>query len=121
MKILYISGPFSRIPSGFDEYHGIEENILTASRYTLLAARKGWAPFCPHKNTAGFQHVKDINYEFWMEVCLTFVRKSDAILMLPRWEKSQGAVLEHDTALLLGIPIYYGVNGVPEADNGSTT
>jgi hypothetical protein len=113
LKVLYISGHFSKIPDDEDFYHGINQNILNASRYALIAAKKGWAPFTPHKNTAGFQHVKDIPYEFWMEVCLTFVRKSDAILMLPDWQSSPGATKEHELARNLGIPIYYAENGIP--------
>jgi hypothetical protein len=114
LKILYISGKFSKIPDGDDDHHhGIDQNILDASRYALRAAKYGWAPFTPHKNTAGFQHVKEIPYTFWMDVCLTFVERSDAILMLPGWESSPGATREHDLACELGIPIYYAENGVP--------
>jgi hypothetical protein len=115
MKILYISGPFGTKVDERDDYHSIDRNILTASEYSLAAARKGWAPFTPHKNTGGFQHVKDVSMEFWMEVCLEFVRRSDAILMLPRWEKSEGAIREKQIAIVHGIPVYYAQDGIPDA------
>lgn len=105
MKTLYISGPFSLIPDDYDELHGVDYNILQASRYALSAVYKGWAPFTPHKNTANFQHIVDIDYQVWMNICLTFVEKCDAILMMPNWEKSRGAKLEMDLAIALGKPI----------------
>jgi hypothetical protein len=107
MKILYISGPFGKVPEGYDLLHGIQHNINEASRYALMAARAGWAPFTPHKNTADFQHITDIPNETWMEICLAFVQKSDAILMIPGWKDSPGAIREHNLALMSKIPIYY--------------
>ena len=118
MKVIYISGPFSLIPDGYDEVHGIEHNINEASRWALAVARKGWAPICPHKNTAGFQHVSDIPYSFWMDVCLTLVEKSDAILMIPGWEKSPGAQIELKKAEKLGLDIFYWYDDVPKLNAG---
>lgn len=111
MKILYISGPFGTVPTGYDQLHGIQHNINEASRYALMAARRGWAPFTPHKNTADFQHVTDIENKQWMDICLEFVRRSDALLMISGWKDSPGSVLEHDLAWMLKIPIYYYDNG----------
>ena len=106
MKILYISGPFSPLPGDADPLHSTEHNILQASRYALLAARKGWAPFCPHKNTSGFHHVPDLSEEFWLECCLEYVRRCDAVLMIPGWERSEGAKREYYLAHALGKPIF---------------
>jgi len=101
MKTLYISGPFSLIPEGYDELHGTELNIIEASRYALASVYKGWAPFTPHKNTANFQHITDIDYQVWMNICLAFVERCDAILMMPGWENSHGATMEKELAVAL--------------------
>ena len=115
MKVMYISGPFGTKADDRDDYHLIDRNIILASEYALAVSRKGWAPFCPHKNTAGFQHVKDLSPEFWMDVCLEFVTRSDAILMIPGWEKSPGAVREKHIADISGVMVFYAKDGIPEA------
>ena len=86
--ILYISGPFSSP----DILHGIEQNILNASMFSLEAWEKGWAAMCPHKNTSGFQHT-DIPWSVWMDGDLAFIdrmnpEKGDALFMMPGWETS---------------------------------
>ena len=113
MPILYISGPFS----SNDNLHGVEQNILTASKYALKAWKKGWAAICPHKNTSGYQHI-DLPYEIWINGDLAFidrldVKKGDALLMLPDWEQSKGAQLEHEFAKQKGLTIYYAKYGIP--------
>lgn len=112
--VLYVSGPFSSA----DNIHGVEQNILIASRFSLEAWQKGWAVICPHKNTQGYQHTT-LPWSVWMAGDIAFIdrmdkTKGDALLMLPTWEQSKGAVLEHDYAKEKGLKIYYAVDGVPE-------
>ena len=114
VPILYVSGPFSST----DNLHGVEQNILTASKYALEAWKKGFAVICPHKNTQGYQHT-DLPYHVWMDGDLAFIdrmtpEKGDALLMLPGWEQSQGATLEHNFAIQKGLKVYYGKDGIPE-------
>lgn len=109
MPVLYISGQFSST----DNLHGVDQNILTASKYALTAWRRGWAVICPHKNTAGYQHT-DIDYNVWMDGDLAFIDrmcpdKGDALFMLPNWEKSKGAMMERDYAASKGLRIYYHI------------
>lgn len=114
--ILYISGPFSHE----DTLHGIEQNILTASKYALEAWKNGFYCICPHKNTSGFQHC-DLPYETWIEGDLAFIdrmqaNKGDCLLMLDGWDKSKGAVKERDFALEKGLKIYYVCTGIPKTN-----
>lgn len=111
--IIYISGPFSHE----DTLHGIDQNILTASKYALECWKKGYFVICPHKNTSGFQHC-DLPYETWIEGDLAFIDrmeplKGDALLMLPGWEKSNGAVKERKFALTKGLKIYHVFEEIP--------
>jgi hypothetical protein len=108
---LYISGPFSDP----DPIHGVAANITRASAAALEAARRGWAPFCPHKLFADFQH-SDVPYDIWMDLCMRLLHASDAILMLEDWERSPGATREHAYAVEHGLLVYYqATDGVPTA------
>ena len=114
MSILYISGKYS----SSDNLHGVEQNVLTASKYALEAWEKGWAAICPHKNTQGFQHT-DLPWEVWMAGDLAFIDRmspaeGDALFMLPDWEQSKGALLERAYGENKGLKIYYAENGMPE-------
>jgi len=110
MKTIYISGPFSHP----DPVHGIPRNILAASEAALRCCRAGWAVVCPHKNTADFQHVQDIPYDFWIQMDLELLARSDAALFLPGWVNSPGAGREWKYAQELKIPSFYECNGIPD-------
>lgn len=100
-QILYVAGPFSDP----DPIHGVERNILIASEAALAAWRQGWVVICPHKNTAGFQHARDIPNHVWYEGDLEILKRCDAILLLPGWQNSVGAKTEAELAQELGLQI----------------
>lgn len=106
MKLLYLAGPFSADDGDPDPYHAVEENILAASRIALEAARAGWMPVCPHKNTAGFHHATDIPRGHWYRGDIELMARCDAVLMLPGWVDSAGARAEWYVATSRGMPIY---------------
>ena len=115
--VLYISGPFD----GPDPIHDIGDNIKHASRAALEGWRKGWAVICPHKNTAGFQHVNE-PWETWMEGDLAFIERmdparGDAMYMIGGWLESKGAKMEHMNALAKGLQVYYWPKPLPVAYN----
>jgi len=104
VKILYIAGPYDNHE---DPLHGTQENITRASRIALEYWRQGWAVICPHKNTAGYHHVRDIPRETWIQGDLKILSRCDAILMFPGWPLSPGAVAERNYALEHGIEVLY--------------
>ncbi len=101
--ILYTAGPYSS-PDGD---HGIRNNIRTASAIALEGWRAGWAVFCPHKNTRDFHLETDIPWETWIDGDLSILRRCDALLLLPGWWASPGALIEKRCATENGIPVYY--------------
>lgn len=96
--VLFLSGPYSRDPIACT-------NIAIVIQAKLLAA--GWSVFCPHANShfADMQH--KLPPDFYYSMDLEFLRRCDAVVMLPDWIASKGATLERDLALERGLPIYY--------------
>jgi hypothetical protein len=43
----------------------------------------------------------------YMDICCAFVRNCDAVLMLPGWQESVGAHIEHDLAFKCGKRVMY--------------
>jgi hypothetical protein len=111
--ILYLSGPYSA-----NEYSSVAENIERARQFALLAWRAGWAAFCPHLNTAHFEDCCTLAHADWMDGDLTFIERMDpdrdAMLMLPYWSQSQGALQEREAALRRGIRVYQHLVLPPE-------
>lgn len=130
MKIIYIAGPF-RASTAW----GIAENVRAAERVGLEVARAGAMPLIPHANTAhfhgegpqlghdfsasshcrhcliGFGDIRKtevcsmLSDRFWLEGTLELLRRCDAVLLVPGWEKSSGTRAEIEEAERLGIPV----------------
>jgi hypothetical protein len=115
VKLLYLAGPFGAPEGDPDPLHTVNENITAASRIALEAARAGWMPVCPHKNSAGFEHT-EIPAAFWYEGDIALMLRCDAVLMIPGWEQSRGACLERDEARRAGVLVLDYRNGIPSPD-----
>lgn len=98
MKVVYVAGPF-RGPNSWE----IEENIRRAERLALEAWKLGAAVICPHSNTRFFQGAAPDHV--WLDGDLAILRKCDAILMTPDWERSSGAKAEREHAIQHGIRV----------------
>jgi hypothetical protein len=90
--IVFISGPF-RGPHHF----AIHENICRAERLSLEVWKAGGVGLCPHLNTAHFQGV--LLDRVWLTGDLKLLYVSDAILMTPDWQDSDGAIVERQRAI----------------------
>lgn len=99
MKVAFVSGPY-RAPT----VQGIVQNIREAETVALGLWQFGFAAICPHKNTGLLDGAAPD--EVWLRGDLEILRRCDLVVMLPRWEKSEGATKERDRALELGIPVF---------------
>ena len=104
--ILYLSGPYSP-----GNGRTVAENIAVALAHAVAAARKGWFPFTPHLNTAGFEiDCPDVPNEDWIDGDIAILRllprARAAVLLLPGWEQSKGARLERDWAIHLNLEVF---------------
>ena len=110
MKVLYVAGPYRA-----EGWNGVFENVIKAREYARRFWLHGWAVICPHANSI-FMDGPDIEPMTFIDGDLEIIRRCDAIFMLPRWEQSEGAKLEHALAVKLGIPIYVHLEQVPDAN-----
>jgi hypothetical protein len=93
MKI-YISGKVT----------GIEEEAVAlfnaADRYLK---QKGFETV----NPMALPHSHDKSWHSYMKEDIKALCDCEAIYMLPNWTDSKGAIIEHSTATLLGLKVYY--------------
>ena len=100
LKVAYIAGPY-RASTPFQ----IQRNIREAAEIALKYWKLGYAVICPHTNTALFDGEAPDNV--WLEGDLELIRRSDVIVMTPRWRDSSGARAEYESAVSLGIDVYF--------------
>lgn len=99
MKIVYIAGPF-RGKTEWDR----QQNIRRAEGLALEVWRLGAAAICPHKNTEHFDG--SAPDELWLRGDLEILRRCDAVILLPTWPRSQGAMFEKGFAEDNRIPVF---------------
>lgn len=100
-KVVYVAGPYR---SKWGKL-GILFNILRARKVARQLWRQGYAVVCPHSNSA-FMSCKGIPEFHFLHGCLTILERCDAVVLLPGWEKSEGAREELQLAYNLKKEIY---------------
>ena len=106
-KVVYIAGPYTA-----DTPEGIDANIRKAERIAWVLWRDGIAVITPHLNTVHFEETyadRDKAARVFYGGDLSILKRCDAVLMLPNWGKSTGAMMEHEAALAWDIPVFYSV------------
>jgi len=107
MKIIYIAGPF-RASNDWDR----ENNIRRAEGLALEVWRAGFAALCPHCNTRFFNGAAPD--DIWLNGDLAMLKRCDALLTTPDWERSSGAKAEVAFAKTWEIPVFYSLNVLVE-------
>jgi nucleoside 2-deoxyribosyltransferase len=94
MKSVYLSGPISSIgkKEAAERFLAVEHTLKRISFYPVN-------PMAIISNAASWLD--------FMKVDISAMLLCDCLLMLEGWEDSTGAVIEHNLAESLGIPIYY--------------
>ncbi len=101
MPVFYISGPYSGTTKSV-----VGRNIKKASRIAQEIWKLGGVAICPHTNCAFFEG----DYELFLLGDLRLLELSDAIIMIPGWEKSRGSRVELERAKALNLNIFYWPN-----------
>ena len=106
---VYLAGPY-RAPDGGHDYRAffeIDRNINEARLWATRLANEGVPFFCPHMNGAHMEVLApDVTQEYWLDLDMRILECSSALLLLPNWRESKGAVAEKERAQKLGILCY---------------
>jgi hypothetical protein len=117
MRLIMISGPYTGRTAEETE-DNIEKARLKALEVISKKGRFDWFPITPHLNTGRFEMydfcMEGIRSDYYYNGYTELVQRCQAILMLPDWKESKGAIEEHSLAKAHNIPIYYDVDSIPE-------
>jgi len=97
--MIYLSGPMSGLPE-------LNRPAFYAAAATLQA--KGLKVF----NPAVIRLRPEASWADYMHEAIAGMMACDSLLMLPDWEKSRGAMVEHWLARACEMPIYYSIESI---------
>jgi len=108
-KTIYIAGPLT--PRSLDKNHALEylENRREMIKAYGILTQAGWCPFCPAFDEDAFLVYPQLTIGQVQKNSLAYLKRSDAVLFLPGWEKSPGARAEFEIAVKLGKKIFYSL------------
>ena len=107
IKRIYVAGPMTGLPElNFPAFHAA----------ALMLRERGWDVV----NPAELNPSPEIKWADAMKSDIAALVTCDAIFMLPGWQKSKGALLEHRIAVDLFMPTLGSLYAHPRADQGVT-
>lgn len=99
--ILYLAGAYSGKTK-----EETQKNIDYAMSISKELWGKKYTVICPHGNTANFE-IPDVTYDDYLRGDFEIISRCDALVLLPNWSLSNGAIKEKDYAQSLGVPVWY--------------
>jgi len=114
LAIVYVSGPYTK--GGKATASEMRENYEIATNHSLALWQIGFGVMNPMGNThwdliykeAGIPH--GVSYSQLILFDLRVIsRLADCVFMIPNWESSKGAKIEHNLAELEQKPIFYSM------------
>lgn len=111
IRVVYVGGPFS----GSCTWE-IEGNVRRAEALALEVAKLGAMPLCPHTNSRFF-HGVDLSLpipasRFWYAGTMELLRRSDAMIVVPDWERSTGTHDEVNDCRTSGRPVFFDLDAL---------
>jgi hypothetical protein len=105
----YIAGPYRASNGGHDyqSYYDIDQHINEARMWATRLANEGIPFFCPHLNSTHMEVIApNVPPEYWYKLDMLILEHASALLLIPGWRDSKGALAERDRARELGITCY---------------
>lgn len=97
---VYVAGPMTSLPElNFPAFHRAAAELRARGAVVFNPAELNFGPLT--------------EWTECMRACLRGLSHCDAIVMLPGWEASRGAKLEHHVATTLGLRVLLAANGLP--------
>jgi hypothetical protein len=97
----YLAGPMRGLPnSNFDAFAEAREHLRSTGYEITCPVEKA------HEVFGQDIQASDDNHSTSMRFCYEAVLKSEAVIVLPGWGRSEGAKAEVLMAVNLGLPIY---------------
>lgn len=118
-KRIYVAGPLSPKGRRADASHPAIEylfNVRDMVQFSVALMLKGWSVYCPaidFQLFLGLPQGAVVDEPMIKAMSLDWLEVSDAIFMMPGWEKSTGSVEELRLAADLGLDEYYRLEDVP--------
>ncbi len=100
MKVIYVAGAYRA-----DTPEATARNIRRAEAVARQLWRMGAAVICPHLNSFFFDGL--VPDEWFLNGYLEMVRRSDMVVTVPNWVRSQGAKAEVWEAQKRRIPVLH--------------
>jgi hypothetical protein len=83
----------------------VEENVAAGLKAFFECLRRGIPAFCPQLTGAFPSAFTAVDYDTWIEYNFAVIRRCTHLVLLPRWERSRGAVLEKEFADSIDMPV----------------
>jgi hypothetical protein len=112
MRLIYVSGKYNG-----KTHEDIAYNIDVATKASIELFKRGWNVITPHKNTAHYEEILDLEQEQWMHRYLDLLRRSDVIFLLKDWRQSKGAKIEYEFAIQNHMEIFFEEEGFPNVED----
>jgi len=106
---VYVAGAYSS-----NHILGVAANIRRGRRFATEIKKAGFADYCPW-NDWEQAVLDDIPMKDFKETGLAWLRKADAVVLVPGWEDSAGTHAEIDEAIKLHIPVFYSLDSLIHA------
>jgi hypothetical protein len=107
MLKIYIAGPYCS-----DSVIGGLNNIRNGLRAATELMMAGYSPYCPFTDFLFCLQLREnetLSLDDYYNASIEWLYVSDAVLVLPGYEKSKGVLHEIEKALLRNIPVFYSI------------
>ena len=104
---IYVAGSYSA-----NNVMQVLENMRAGIRAATEVLLAGFAPFCPwldYQYKFALRETETLTIDDFYQYSLSWLKVSEAMLVIEGWEKSRGTLHEIEVAKKLGIPIFYSL------------